>query len=118
MGMFDTVSWADPLPFSEEMIAHGLNKNNWSFQTKDFDCSMDNYVVQGNQLFLVKYRDEKWIEGDPKAKNLMDRLGYMDRTGEYLDPVKPQPFESMTSYRNPSTIVYLSLAMIIGSSSR
>ena len=88
MGMFDTVSWADPLPFSEEMVTHGLNKNNWSFQTKDFDCSMDNYVVQGNQLFIIKYRDEKWIEGDPKAKNLSDRFGYMDRTGEYLDPVK------------------------------
>ena len=88
MGMFDTVSWADPLPFSKEMVAHGLNKNNWSFQTKDFDCSMDNYVVQGNQLFVIKYRDEKWIEGDPKAKNWSDRFGYMDRTGEYLDPVK------------------------------
>ena len=46
MGMFDTIQWGDKLPFSEEMREFGLDKNNWSFQTKDLDCCLANYVVQ------------------------------------------------------------------------
>lgn len=88
MGMFDTIQWGDNLPFTEEMKGLGLAKNNWSFQTKDFDCCLADYVVQDGKLFLKKYKNEKWVEGDPKAENFMDRLGSLDRTEPYLEAQK------------------------------
>lgn len=85
MGMFDTISWASSLPLSEEMKDLGLHKNNWSFQTKDLDCAMDNYVYQDNQLFLVKYKTHECVEGDKTSKNWIDKIGYIKREGEYLE---------------------------------
>ena len=87
MGMFDNISVTDQLPYSQEMIDLGLDKNSRSFQTKDLDCSMSEYCIQHGELFERKYKTEKWIEGDPKAKSFMDRVGHMERTDEYWDKV-------------------------------
>lgn len=87
MGMFDSINWADPLPYSPEMVELGLDKNNWSFQTKDLDCIMANYTVQGKKIFLTKYKNQRWVEGDPKSKNLLDRLGRIDHDGAYQEEV-------------------------------
>lgn len=88
MGMFDTIQWGDRLPFTEEMKGLGLDKNNWSFQTKDFDCFLHNYIVQDGRLFLQKYKNNVWVEGDPKAKSVMDRLGTYQRSEPYLEEQK------------------------------
>jgi hypothetical protein len=85
MGMFDTIQWGDNLPFSEEMKEFGLDKNNWSFQTKDLMCCMDNYVVQDGMLFLQKYKTQEWTEGNPKGKSFMDRMGSLERIDPYLE---------------------------------
>ena len=82
--MFDTISVSGSLPFSEEMISLGLDKNNLSFQTKDLDCVLDCYVIQNGELFVQKYKTSKWTEGDKDAKNFMDRLGFLERDGPYL----------------------------------
>lgn len=87
MGMFDTISVSDQLPFSQEMIDLGLNKNDRNFQTKDFDSSMSEYCIQRGELFKKNYKSQKWVQGDPKAKSCMDRIGYMERTGESWDKV-------------------------------
>jgi hypothetical protein len=76
MGMFDTVQWSDPLPFSQEMKDIGLDKNDWSFQTKDLDNTLSDYIVQGNQLFLKKYNDAKWADGDSKSETVLGRFGH------------------------------------------
>ena len=99
MGMFDTIQWGDNLPFSEEMKGLGLDKNNWSFQTKDLDCCLDNYVVQDGNFFLQKYKNEKWIEGDPKAKSFLDRMGSFERTEPYLESEKVTNTIYMFEYR-------------------
>ena len=99
MGMFDTIQWGDNLPFSEEMKEFGLDKNNWSFQTKDLDCCLDNYVVQDGNFFLQKYKNEKWIEGDPKAKSFLDRMGSFERTEPYLESEKVTNTIYMFEYR-------------------
>lgn len=88
MGMFDTISWGEKLPFSPEMEELGLNKNDWVFQTKDLDSAMDLYFVQEGKLFMQKFRIEEWIEGDPKAESLMDRIGHCKREEPYLDFVE------------------------------
>jgi hypothetical protein len=85
MGMFDTIQWGDNLPFSEEMKEFGLDKNNWSFQTKDLHCCLGNYVVQDGNFFLQKYKNEKWVEGDANSKNWLDRIGSLKRTEPYLE---------------------------------
>ena len=88
MGMFDTIQWGDNLPFSGEMKVLGLDKNNWSFQTKDLHCCLDTYIVQDGHLFLQKYKDQSWVEGDPKAESLMDRMGFLKRVDPYLEAQK------------------------------
>ena len=47
MGMFDNISVADPLPYNSEMSELGLDINNRSFQTKDLDCVLAEYIIQG-----------------------------------------------------------------------
>ena len=100
MGMFDTIQWGDKLPFSEEMREFGLDKNNWSFQTKDLDCCLANYVVQDGNFFLEKYKNEKWVEGDSKAKNFLDRIGSLERTEQYLELQKITETIYMYDYRH------------------
>jgi hypothetical protein len=87
MGMFDTISVSGDLPFSQEMIDLGIDKNNLSFQTKDLDCTMSHYIIQNGELFEEKYKTEEWIAGDPTAKSIMDRIGFMERKGPYFDKV-------------------------------
>lgn len=87
MGMFDTVAICDPLPISKEMEELGLTKNDWSLQTKDFDRVLDLYVVQGGKLHLRLHRDSVWVEGDPKAKWPLDRVGYYRKENPYLQKV-------------------------------
>lgn len=99
MGMFDTIAWADDLPFSPEMREIGLDKRDWDFQTKDLDSSMAYYAVQGGQLFIQKYKVEKWIEGDPKGKSISDRIGHLERDLPYLDPVKNTTTIRMYDFR-------------------
>lgn len=87
MGMFDDISVAEPLPYSDEMIALGLNINDRSFQTKDLDCVMAKYYIQSRKLFIEKYKKETYIEGNKNSKNIFDRIGYLDRQEPYLEQV-------------------------------
>ena len=100
MGMFDTIQWGDNLPFSEEMKGLGLAKNNWSFQTKDLDNCLADYVVQDGTLFLKKYKNENWLEGDPNAESFMDRIGSLERTEPYLELEKITNTIYMYDYRH------------------
>jgi hypothetical protein len=85
--MFDTINWADSLPFSSEMVELGLDKNSRSYQTKDLEEALLEYMVQGGKLFLKRFRNQEWIEGDPKAKSLLGRIGHMSCTDEYYEEV-------------------------------
>lgn len=87
MGMFDTISVSDALPFTAEMKELGLDINNYQFQTKSLDSLMDSYIIQGGKLFIQKYKNEHWIEGDKNAKNFTDRFGHIEKEEPYLEPV-------------------------------
>jgi len=100
MGMFDTIQWGDNLPFSEEMKEFGLDKKNWSFQTKDLDNCLADYVVQDGTFFLKKYKNENWVEGDPNAESFIDRLGFLKRTEPYLELEKITNTIYMYDYRH------------------
>jgi hypothetical protein len=87
MGMFDYISVSDNLPFNDEMKELGIDKNNLVFQTKCLDCSMDNYIIQSNKLFIQKYKSENWVEGNKNSKNIFDQLGHIEREGPYYEEV-------------------------------
>jgi hypothetical protein len=60
--MFDTIVWERKLPIPN--IAKDL-KIDWTkekFQTKDFDCLMDNYKVDKNGQLWRLNRKTKWVE--------------------------------------------------------
>jgi len=87
MGMFDDISVSDSLPFSEEMKALGLDKNNYIFQTKDLDCVMAKYILQSNKLFTEKYKVEEWVKGEENSKDVFGKIGYLKREDPYLEQI-------------------------------
>lgn len=99
MGMFDTIAWSDPLPTSPEMDEIGLNKRDWEFQTKDLECVLDLYFVQGGKLYINKHRRTEYIPGDPKAKNLLDRIGHTEQYEPYQEFVPKTTTIRMCDYR-------------------
>lgn len=87
MGMFDTLSISDTLPFTQEMKDLGLDKNDHSWQTKDLENCMELYFIQGGRMFLQKYRKTEWVSGNPNAKSVMDRIGHLNQEEPYLEPI-------------------------------
>lgn len=87
MGMFDYISVSDQLPFNQEMKDLGLNINNHTWQTKDLINCLAKYYIQEGRIFLQKYKKEEFIEGDKNSDNYMDRMGYIDRSDPYLEPI-------------------------------
>lgn len=87
MGMFDNISVSEGLPFNDEMKELGIDINNLSYQTKDLDCLMDSYIIQGGKLFVQKYKSEDWIEGNKDSKNVFDRIGHLKRSDPYYEEV-------------------------------
>lgn len=99
MGMFDTIAWSDSVPTTPEMDELGLNKRDWEFQTKDLECLMDLYFVQGGKLYINKHRRTEFIEGDPQAKSLLDRLGHIEHYEPYQEFVAKTATIRMCDYR-------------------
>lgn len=87
MGMFDTISVADQLPYTDEMKELGLDKSTRTWQTKDLECYMANYVLQNGELFEQKYKNVLFKEPDPNATYIMEKIGYPEYSGPYLDKV-------------------------------
>ena len=97
--MFDTIECSDAMPFNGDMAALGLNVRDWSFQTKDLDNFMSEYVLQDGVLYEKKYKETKWIEPDPNYKLGLGNFGHMEYTGEYLEDTKYHGVVNMHDYR-------------------
>ena len=87
MGMFDSISVAAQLPYSEEMKELGLDTNKHVFQTKDLDCLLNEYIIQGDSLYITKYKTETWVEGDTNSKSVLGRIGHLKKGEPYLELV-------------------------------
>lgn len=57
------------------------------FQTKDFDCSLDIYIIDENGQLFIERRETEWVEGDPKAKSLLQKFGYAKTIKTWAEPV-------------------------------
>ena len=98
MSMFDTIQCSDTMPFNDDMAALGLNVRNWSFQSKDLDNCMIEYVLQDGILYEKRYKETKWIEPEFINKKIWS-FGHIERTGEYLEDIKYHGVVNMHDYR-------------------
>ena len=54
MGMFDTILCKVSLPMPDDPKGYSGSS---SFQTKDFDCALDNYIIDENNNLLIVQTD-------------------------------------------------------------
>jgi hypothetical protein len=80
MGMFDTIIVVDKLPITTEMEQLNIATSLLNFQSKDLDCLLNVYVIQGGKLFVRKTVEE--VESD----------GAISSSIEYLEDVKYHGF--------------------------
>jgi len=57
------------------------------FQTKDFECALDVYVIDKDGQLLIERRDSEWIEGDPNGKSFLDKMGHVKTIKTWLEPL-------------------------------
>jgi hypothetical protein len=79
MGMFDDIYYgcATPLPLPDNAKDYIENNPDNHFQTKDLNCAMDTYKVYPDGTLWLRCSKCELVKGDPKAKSIFDRLGYM-----------------------------------------
>lgn len=96
MGLFDTISIAKERLFAlnDEKVNYYLDlitkkcskipndKEEVDFQTKDLDCSMSDYIIKGDKLFIECY-DGKWVEDKSSFLG-----GYFDKENVRLEECK------------------------------
>lgn len=96
MGMFDYVSVADKLPVSDEMVKLGLDKNTFTFQTKDLNKCMTTYFIQGRRLLEQRYKTTRWVD-DPDSF----AGGRIEREDEYLHDME---YHGMINFYHMETV--------------
>lgn len=87
MGMYDTISISDQLPFTDEMKELGLDKNNHDWQTKNLGGYFGSFFIQNGELFEQEYKKISHKEGDPNGNSIMDRVGYIERSEPFLKKI-------------------------------
>jgi hypothetical protein len=83
MGMFDTINCKIVLPMPEDPKGY---TGSYSFQTKDFDCALDNYIIDENNNLLIVQTELKYVEGDTNGKSFFGRFGRMEKVKEWTEP--------------------------------
>jgi len=83
MGMFDTINCKIVLPMPENPRGY---TGSYSFQTKDFDCALDNYIIDENSNLLFVQTELKHVEGDSNDKSFFGRFGRMEKVKEWTEP--------------------------------
>jgi hypothetical protein len=84
MGMYDSIDCKYKLPMPDDPKGY---TGSHGFQTKDFDCSLDIYIIDENGQLFIERRETEWVEGDPKAKSLLQKFGYAKTIKTWVEPV-------------------------------
>ena len=72
MGMYDSINCEYPLPMPEDPKGY---TGAFGFQTKDFDCALDIYIINKEGQLLVERRETEWVEGNPSGKTFWEKAG-------------------------------------------
>jgi len=84
MGMYNSVDCHYPLPMPEDPKGY---TGSHGFQTKDFECALDVYIIDKDGQLLIERRDSEWIEGDPNGKSFLDKMGHVKTIKTWLEPL-------------------------------
>ena len=82
--MYDSVDCQYSLPMPEDPKGY---TGSHGFQTKDFDCALDIYIIDENGQLFIERRETEWVEGDPNGKSFLDKAGYLKTTKTWLEPL-------------------------------
>ena len=82
--MYNSVDCEYPLPMPEDPKGYTGSDG---FQTKDFECALDVYIIDKDGQLLLERRDTEWIEGDPNSKSFLDKMGYVKTIKTWLEPL-------------------------------
>jgi hypothetical protein len=84
MGMYNSVDCQYPLPMPDDPKGY---TGSFGFQTKDFECALDIYIIDKDGQLFIEQRESEWIEGDPNGKNFLEKSGYAKTVKTWLEPL-------------------------------
>ena len=82
--MYDSIECKCWLPMSDDPKGY---TGSFGFQTKDFDCALDLYIIDKNEKLYIERRETEWIERNPEAKNFLDKAGYAKTKKVWIEPL-------------------------------
>lgn len=82
--MFDTIRCDYPLPLPDN--ANGFKPSS-SFQTKDFECTLSNYVIRCDGKLWVERVESEYEPGNPKGKTFTEQIGRLKVIKSWWEPV-------------------------------
>lgn len=85
MGMYDSIDCQYPLPMPEDPKGY---TGSYGFQTKDFENSLDIYIIDKDGQLSIERRDTEWVQGDPNGKSFLEKSGYLKTKKTWLEPLK------------------------------
>lgn len=84
MGLYNSVDCHYPLPMPEDPKGY---TGSHGFQTKDFECALDVYIIDKDGQLLIERRDTEWIEGDPNGEGFLSKIGHLKTIKTWLEPL-------------------------------
>ena len=85
MGMYDSIDCQYPLPMPEDPKGYA---GSYGFQTKDFECALDIYIIDKDGQLSIECRDTEWVQGNPNGKSFLEKSGYLKTKKTWLEPLK------------------------------
>ena len=85
MGMFDTIVVLKKLPQPKDPKGY---EGSDSFQTKDLENCLLVYEIRKDGTLWVEKRETKFVEGNEKAKNFLDRMGHIETVSSWFEQEK------------------------------
>jgi hypothetical protein len=84
MGMYNSVDCQYPLPMPEDPKGY---TGSHGFQTKDFECALDVYIIDKDGQLFLEQREMEWVLGNPSGKNFLEKSGYAKTVKTWLEPL-------------------------------
>jgi hypothetical protein len=103
MGMYDSIDCQYTLPMPEDPKGY---TGSYGFQTKDFECALDIYIIDKDGQLSVERRETEWIEGDPNGKTFLEKTGYGKTVKTWLEPLNNTCTIQFYDYRHSNNTDY------------
>jgi len=82
MGMYNSVDCHYPLPMPEDPKGY---TGSHGFQTKDFECALDVYIIDKDGQLFLEQREMEWVQGNPSGKNFLEKSGHAKTVKTWLE---------------------------------